>query len=312
MTFMELARKVLELVGEPLTPSEIWTKADALGLSTQVPTRGRTPWNSIGAQLYVDLRNPLTEFARTESRPARFYLKEKQINKLNPPNSITVQSSIQVSNFNERDLHPLLVAFASNPNGHFKASLKTILHEKSSRRQKVENEWLHPDLVGVHYMAQDWSPEIAAIYKTENETQCRFYSFEMKKEVNFSNLREYFFQAVSNSSWANEGYLVSYQYRSFDDMRDELSRLNNAFGIGFIRLDAENVMQSEILYPAKYHEILDWDTINRLAGENADFNDFIKAVHQDALVDGKIHKEYYDKVMDEDSIREYSVKKHIL
>ncbi|MDD4007662.1 MAG: HrgA protein, partial [Sphaerochaetaceae bacterium] len=61
-----------------------------------------------------------------------------------------------------------------------------------------------------------------------------------------------------------------------------------------------------------YHEILDWDTINRLAGENADFNDFIKAVHQDALVDGKIHKEYYDKVMDEDSIREYSVKKHIL
>jgi hypothetical protein len=35
----------------------------------------------------------------------------------------------------------------------------------------------------------------------------------MKKELNFSNLRESYFQAVSNSSWANEGYLVTAEYR---------------------------------------------------------------------------------------------------
>lgn len=27
--------------------------------------------------------------------------------------------------------------------------------------------------------------------------------------MNFTNLREYYFQAVSNSSWANEGYIVA-------------------------------------------------------------------------------------------------------
>jgi hypothetical protein len=31
----------------------------------------------------------------------------------------------------------------------------------------------------------------------------------MKKNLNFTNLREYYFQAVSNSSWANEGYIVA-------------------------------------------------------------------------------------------------------
>jgi hypothetical protein len=31
----------------------------------------------------------------------------------------------------------------------------------------------------------------------------------LKKDLNFSNLRESYFQAVSNFSWANEGYLVA-------------------------------------------------------------------------------------------------------
>ena len=37
----------------------------------------------------------------------------------------------------------------------------------------------------------------------------RLWSFEVKKELNVSNARKSFFQAVSNSSWANEGYLVA-------------------------------------------------------------------------------------------------------
>lgn len=41
-------------------------------------------------------------------------------------------------------------------------------------------------------------------------------------------------------------------------MMDELRRLNNAFGIGVIRLEAEHFMQSEILFSAKEKESLDW------------------------------------------------------
>lgn len=80
----------------------------------------------------------------------------------------------------------------------------------------------------------------------------------MKISVNLTNLRECYFQAVSNSSWAHEGYLVALNISEEPEMMDELRRLNNAFGIGVIRLEAEHFMQSEILFSAKEKESLDW------------------------------------------------------
>lgn len=44
------------------------------------------------------------------------------------------------------------------------------------------------------------------------------------------------FQAVSNSSWANEGYLVVLQEID-SEVLSELRRLNQSFGIGVIKLE---------------------------------------------------------------------------
>ena len=68
----------------------------------------------------------------------------------------------------------------------------------------------------------------------------------MKKTLNFTNLREYYFQAVSNSSWANEGYSVALDIDEDDSFLAELKRLNNAFGIGVIKLNAENIIMSNL------------------------------------------------------------------
>ncbi len=68
----------------------------------------------------------------------------------------------------------------------------------------------------------------------------------MKKTLNFTNLREYYFQAVSNSSWANEGYIVALDIDEDDSFFAELKRLNNAFGIGVIKLNAENIIMSNL------------------------------------------------------------------
>ena len=68
----------------------------------------------------------------------------------------------------------------------------------------------------------------------------------MKKTLNFTNLREYYFQAVSNSSWANEGYIVALGIDEDDSFLAELKRLNNAFGIGVIKLNAENIIMSNL------------------------------------------------------------------
>jgi len=74
----------------------------------------------------------------------------------------------------------------------------------------------------------------------------------MKIDINISNLREYYFQAVSSSSWAHERYLVAIYIVEEPELIDEMRCLNNAFGIVVIRLDAEHFMQSEILFSANY------------------------------------------------------------
>ncbi|WP_196426505.1 hypothetical protein [Piscirickettsia salmonis] len=91
------------------------------------------------------------------------------------------------------------------------------------------------------------------------------------------NVRKSFFQAVSNSSWANEGYLVA---RSIADSRayQELRMLSALHGIGVILLSVENPSESELLLPAQKRSVIDWQSVNRIVEENADFKDFIDLV----------------------------------
>ena len=42
-------------------------------------TSGKTPWDSVGAQLYVQVRDEQnSKFLKVGKRPARFFLKERQ------------------------------------------------------------------------------------------------------------------------------------------------------------------------------------------------------------------------------------------
>lgn len=110
---------------------------------------------------------------------------------------------------------------------------------------------MHPDIVGIYYPFNDYSTQVINLFSIVAEEPYKLFSFEMKKEINYSNLREYYFQAVSNSSWANEGYLVTLKIKDNDeDIYEELRRLNNAFGIGIIKLNPVNISQSEILFLA--------------------------------------------------------------
>lgn len=86
------------------------------------------------------------------------------------------------------------------------------------------------------------------------------------------------------------------------EMVDELRRLNNAFGIGVIRLNAEHFMQSEILFSAKEKESLDWETINRLVDDNRDFKNFLNDLMEDIKV-GKVKSRYDEVYEDEDLAR---------
>lgn len=303
-TFLNMIKEVMEREKAPLTISQIWKCGEKYGLTDKVGSKGKTPINTLQARLYLDIRdNENSIFVQTSKRPSMFYLKDMDIEQHEPE-----VKEDEPSGYNERDLHVLLSSFVyASPEFH--CVTKTIYHEKTGKAKKGYNQWLHPDLVGIHFPFDDYSEETLKLQKMVGNRQYKLFSFEMKTTLNFSNLREFYFQAVSNSSWAHEGYIVALEIDEDESFLAELKRLNNAFGIGVIKLNAENVSQSEVLLNAKQNVNLDWDTIDRLA-ENPDFKQFISDIKDDADV-GKIRARY-DEIYDDELATEYAKKKHIL
>lgn len=311
MNFIQLAEKVLRETKAPMIPNEIWEKAVELGWNSLVLTSGKTPWRSLGARLYVDVRdNPKSIFQAIGKSPVRFGIKNVTSNQVvSIPDSIT--ETIKHKKFTERDLHPLLVKFADTYY-HFRgAKLKTIFHENSTKQKKGHNKWIHPDLVGIYFSFNDKIREYEkVIIEFQNDfsfSATKIFSFEVKVKINMANLREFYFQAVSNSSWANEGYLVTLKLD--DEVIEEVRRLANSFGIGLIKLDAENIEEGQIIVPAEFRKQVDIDAMDRLASENKDFANFLKNIIDDNKI--KKVKSNYDKVLDNEEIDKYLSNKGI-
>jgi hypothetical protein len=302
LSFLDLALGVLKSFDKPLTYSEIWNAAKAKGLSSQVKTVGKTPWQSLGSQLYVDVRdNPSSKFVKLGKHPARFFLKERM--KELPSDIIDEMEKDEKRQlekptpYHERDLHPLLTYFAYFDltfNRGKSIHTKTILHEKSLK--SGYSEWIHPDIVGFYFPLNDWLPDVMELNKLSDNNALQLFSFEMKKSLGKTNYRESFFQAVSNSSWAHEGYLVAVDILQDDDFLEELERLSSSFGIGIIQLDPSEIGNSEVLFPAEHKDALDWETINKLCEHNTDFAKFLSDVKTD-FNSKKIHPSEYDPVV---------------
>ena len=312
MTFIDLAQQIISTLKQPLTVNEIWEKAVELGLDKKLITNGKTPSATLGARLYVDVRdNANSKFIPVGKRPVKFVLKNMSQNKA-ILQEVEIVLDAQKEKFTERDLHPLLVKFTDTYH-HFRgAKLKTIFHENSNKAKKGYNKWLHPDLVGVYFSFNDSIREYEkVIIDFQNDfsiVATKLFSFELKVSVETSNLRECYFQAVSNSSWANEGYLVALKVD--DEIIDEVRRLANSFGIGLIKLDAENIEQGQIIVPAENRKQIDIDTMDRLASENRDFSTFL----QNIIDDNKIKKvnSKYDVVMSDLEFQKYLRDKKII
>ncbi len=299
-SFLELAKDVLGQENTPLSVEEMWEAADRMGLLEKLDSSGKTPVRTLSARIYVDIKNNAnTPFIQVSKRPAKFFLKDKNVPAQGLKRRQEETNSREKNPFRERDLHILLSSFVRS-DGHFQCVTKTIYHETSRRGKNGKNKWLHPDVVGVHFPFESYTENTLKLFDILKVNPYKLYSFEIKICLNLANLRECYFQAVSNSSWAHEGYLVALRISREPEMLDELRRLNNAFGIGVIRLDAEHFMQSEILFSSKEKESLDWDTVNRLVDENRDFRNFLNDFMEDIKV-GKI-KSQYDKVYEDEDV----------
>ncbi|MGO4776143.1 hypothetical protein AB4084_11655, partial [Lysobacter sp. 2RAB21] len=107
----------------------------------------------------------------------------------------------------ERELYPLVHQFLAD-----RLELYTkYVDEKRSKNTygKNGNKWLHPDIISVEDLTAHWHTLVKGCVKEEGGRRARVWAFEVKRELDIKNVREHFYQAVSNSSWANFGYLIA-------------------------------------------------------------------------------------------------------
>ncbi len=303
-SFLDLAYDVLKQASQPLTFQQVWEAAAERGFEKKLGSTGKTPWNTLGAQLYVDVRdNDASKFVKVGSRPARFFPKERQselpTDVASKIESQEIRAAEKKAGFHERDLHPLLTyfAYASPPFNRGKPIFtKTIHHEKAAKRGY--SEWLYPDMVGFWFPLpeEDWVSEVIEFNRLSDHNSLRLFSFELKRSLTKGNYREAFFQAVSNSSWAHEGYLVAANILQDDAFLSEIERLAASFGIGIVHLDSQDFDAATVLYPARVRDSLDWETINRLCEQSDDFRKFLRDVRDDYELK-RVHRAEYDEVI---------------
>lgn len=200
-----------------------------------------------------------------------------------------------LNNLSERNIHPFLVRYLAKK---LKIYSKTIYHETSTKGNKGKNEWLHPDIVGFNLPLEGLNEKVLGLCENFSINRATIYSFELKKSITVETLREQFFQAVSNSSWANEGYLVGVDIDVNNlELIQEINRLSSAFGIGVIKLNLANCEESEILFPSMRKHALDGETMNKLFNVNNDFRDFVQAAIDSTTINHPV-ADKFDSILD--------------
>lgn len=238
--------------------------------NTDLPHRRNVRWLNIiikRREMSQKLQNSSGSIG-TCSNITKYALEIEQLISNSSPTIVLPKTTIEKNKtYKERSLHRLLSNYLLSENIHS----KTIFHESSNRQDQTQ-KWVHPDMVGVKFNEFQESATLNLLKAAQTKEYIDLYSYELKRSIdNDHQLKEYYFQALSNSSWANYGYLVAFEIS--DDLKEEMERLNRSFGIGIIKL-SPYLNNTEILYQARKNE-LDYYTIDKLCRINPDYKNFI-------------------------------------
>ncbi|MBL4730166.1 MAG: hypothetical protein JKY28_02050 [Sulfurimonas sp.] len=296
MTIKEAILQSLEELKKVVTHQEIYEYI--VNHSYYEFTKGKTPARTVSALLGDFIRKGDDRIKRIKG-DGNFYLYylskyEESIhfdNYIFSKNEGIKKEFKSVKTYHERDLHKLLSSYLKNKNIY----TKTILHEESKNSKDEHQKWIHPDMIGIDYLRLTSNVNKAFMRVLSTADTFKLTSYELKKTINTDyELKKSYFQAVSNSSWANYGYLVALEINS--NLNDEMERLNQSFGIGVIELKA-NPYESKILFQAKLRE-LDFKTIDKLCRVNKNYEKFIEFTERILSVEERnaqsIEKEFED------------------
>ena len=237
---------------------------------------GKTPESSVNAQAGDFIRKSDSRVKRIKNEKGIFtYYLTKHENTIIPESDVVLTVDkpnaykVPKNTYSERDLHKLLSSYLKS----IDIFSKTIFHEESANNKDNHQKWVHPDMIGIKFLTLQTKVSQQLLKAISSVDTFKITSYELKKEINSDyELKKSYFQAVSNSSWANYGYLVAFEISG--SLLDEMERLNQSFGIGIIELKA-NPYESKILFASKYKD-LDFKTIDKLCHINQKFAQFIE------------------------------------
>lgn len=168
----------------------------------------------IGGERTVEAKKRCPQIhTRDKPRPRLYYwqecdaLDDSELDMAVPVVSSAVDTSTENSATNsdatqkpmlEHELYPMLIDYLHNELG----LLCLRIDEKRSHNRfgKGGNHWLHPDIVAMQPLIEHWHKHVQACVRSGNDKSTRLWSFEVKKQLTRANVRQCFFQAVSNSS----------------------------------------------------------------------------------------------------------------
>lgn len=227
-------------------------------------------------------------------------------------NTIVSEAQNESVHFKERDLHQLLANYLWS-----KAEYpKTVYHEQSNKSDTAQ-KWVHPDMISASFVKMKNVTVSNLLRATEANDAMKFCSYELKIKITSDfELKQAFFQALSNSNWANYGYLVAFEITDNVDVLDEMERLSQSFGIGIIKL-SYIPSETKVLFPARKKD-LEFKTIDKICSINSDFNQFVDKVTTILTAEEKVLDDLKDGLrricdirLEGDKIIEYCNKKHI-
>lgn len=203
-------------------------------------------------------------------------------------------------------------------------STMKIEHNKSTKREKGLNKWKFPDVILVKWEVgeimedQEYrlSSPLLEVRKSLGEQPLKLYSNELKTEVKASNLREAFFQCVSNSKWAHSAQLIIASEITDSTIESELSRLGRSYEVTIIsygmdlddldklppaseilKMDQQKfeekigpkIENMKIISMGKERDSLDWDHLRDMQMQSNEFEKLIEWISR-CLTEKKPYK----------------------
>ncbi len=118
-----------------------------------------------------------------------------------------------------------------------------IVHTRAKREYRGTNKWKYPDVISIK-----WELDSKTAVKNEKDKKSnkvlREYSIrsiELKVGKDFSQLRQHFFQCISNSYWANYSELAIASVIKKRELKDELKKLGSIFNINITCFGIKNL-----------------------------------------------------------------------